>query len=395
MLAAAIKQLIQNTPRKHSKIISLTELDTALEPPLLFQYHISKPKEDRLLHYMRVYTPPIVRTFYDQDEQERVNILTYVQTLGLGNTYHPLDIDLLAEAAVKHYLQKTEHNFKEEELDLRNTLSNELKRLFVYRLKEPTCIAREWDELMAFMITGRYLYVGPLTAKDIERVQGMPGVFKESSSKGKEREPVTLQREKGSKHQQRVQQQTEGGDSVEKEAEYEPDEQGSDHQEDETTRTTPAPSGPRGDSSCEESHSELDRSRSLPPPTKPRKVTRRNCECRKSTEEQEWESLTGVIAFRRTTQKSKALKGMKLDTAGTLNGDDNTWKSSQRFDRCVNALERCLAFQDMDLNERSALDLAGFKVTNSALVLYNQCEEVAFFGASEHATTSPDYLWNM
>ena len=68
------------------------------------------------------------------------------------------------------------------------------------------------------MITGRHLDVGPLTAEHIEKEQRMPRGFKGSSSKGKEREPVTPQRGEGSKRQQRFQQQTEGGHSVEKEA---------------------------------------------------------------------------------------------------------------------------------------------------------------------------------
>ena len=38
----------------------------------------------------------------------------------------------------------------------------------------------------------------------------------------------------------------------------------------------------------------------------------------------------------------------------------------------MNALERFLAFKDIDLNDRNALEFIGFKVTNSALVLYNQ-----------------------
>lgn len=48
--------------------------------------------------------------------------------------------------------------------------------------------------------------------------------FQESLSKDKGREPVTLQRGEDSKHQQCFQQQTEGGNSVAKEAEYEADE---------------------------------------------------------------------------------------------------------------------------------------------------------------------------
>ena len=101
------------------------------------------------------------------------------------------------------------------------------------------------------MITGRHLDVGPLTEEDIEKEQRMPGGFKELSSKAKGREPVTPQRGEGSKRQQRFQQQTKGGDSVEKEAKYEADEEGSDRHEDATTRTTPVPTGPPGDSSSE------------------------------------------------------------------------------------------------------------------------------------------------
>ena len=126
-----------------------------------------------------------------------------------------------------------------------------MNRPFVDRLKEPPGIAQEWDELMTFMITGRHLDMGSLTAEDIEKEQGMAGRCKASFSRGRGRERVTPQRGEGSKRQQRFQQQTEGGDSVEKEAQYEADEQGSDHQENETTRTTPAPPGLPGDSSSE------------------------------------------------------------------------------------------------------------------------------------------------
>ena len=149
-------------------------------------------------------TPSIVRTFYNQHQKELLNILKYIQTLGLVNEYHPLDIDLLAAGAVKHYSWKTEHHFKAEELDLTNSWSRELKSPFVNRLQEPPWIPKQWHELMAFLITGRHLYVGPLTAKDIGIEKGMPDRFKESSSEGKGREPVTPQREQCSKHQQRI-----------------------------------------------------------------------------------------------------------------------------------------------------------------------------------------------
>ena len=65
---------------------------------------------------------------------------------------------------------------------------------------------------------------------------------------------------------------------------------------------------------------------------------------------------------------------MKLYSSETLDGDDNKWKNAQRFDGLVNELVRFLTFQDMDFNDRSLLDFVEFKVTNTALVLYNQLQ---------------------
>ena len=91
------------------------------------------------------------------------------------NACHPLDIELLAEGGLKHYVWTTEHDFQAEELDLRNVCRKESKRPFVNWLKAPPCIAREWNELMAFMITSRHLDVGLLTAEVIEKEQEIPG----------------------------------------------------------------------------------------------------------------------------------------------------------------------------------------------------------------------------
>ena len=273
---------------------------------------------------------------------------------------------MLAEAGVKDYLWKTEHDFKAEELDLRDTFSKELTSPLVNRLKDPPRIAREWDERMAFMITVRHLVVGPPTAEDIKTEQGMPGGFTESARKGNVSEPETPQRGEGSNRQQRLTQQTQVGDSVEKEAAYAANKQGSDHRQHETTRATPARPGPLGDSSSEESDSESDQPRSPPLTTQPEKTTIMYIEREKSTEEQEWESLSGVNALRTTTKISKALKGLKLDPPETLYVDDNKWKNLERFDRWVNALQRFLIFNDIDLNDRSALEFVGFKASNIA-----------------------------
>ena len=89
MLPEEIKQLIENTPPKDRKIAPPAELNAALEPLLIFQLNITKPKEGSLLHQMRVDIPPLVTSFYDQHEKELQNILKYVQTLGLVNAYYP------------------------------------------------------------------------------------------------------------------------------------------------------------------------------------------------------------------------------------------------------------------------------------------------------------------
>ena len=102
-LPEEITQLLENTPRKPRKIPTPTELDAVLEPPLIFQFNVRQAKENCCVHHIRVDTPPIERTLYEQHGNEFPHILKYVQTLGLVHAYHPLDIDLLAEAAVKHY----------------------------------------------------------------------------------------------------------------------------------------------------------------------------------------------------------------------------------------------------------------------------------------------------
>ena len=70
---------------------------------------------------MQVETPPIARSYNDQHDKELLNILKYVQLLGMGNTYHQLDIDLVAETVATHYFCEAMHNFNAQELDLNNT----------------------------------------------------------------------------------------------------------------------------------------------------------------------------------------------------------------------------------------------------------------------------------
>ena len=115
MLSEKMKQVIENSSCKKENITSPIELDAARKPPLILQFNILKPKKESLLHHIRVHTQSIVRTFHDQHVKELFHILKYVQTLGLVRAYHLVDIDLLGNAAVKHYLWNIEHNFKAKE----------------------------------------------------------------------------------------------------------------------------------------------------------------------------------------------------------------------------------------------------------------------------------------
>ena len=121
MCSVEIKQPIENRPCQDRKVAPPTDLDAALESNLIFQCNVNKAKAESLLHNIQVETPPIARSYYDQHDKELLNILKYVQPLGMVNTYHQLDIDLVAETVAKHYFCDTMHNFKAQELDLNNT----------------------------------------------------------------------------------------------------------------------------------------------------------------------------------------------------------------------------------------------------------------------------------
>ena len=111
MLSEAITQLIESTQCKKRKITTTAELDAAIEPQVILQFNINKTKSESLSLHMRVDTPPIARTFYDQYEKELQNITKYVQIQGLVNVYHALDIDVLPEAAGNPCWWQTEDNF--------------------------------------------------------------------------------------------------------------------------------------------------------------------------------------------------------------------------------------------------------------------------------------------
>ena len=89
--------------RKERKIVTATEIDSALECQVIFQFNINKPKQESLLHYMAVYRPAFVRSFDDRHAKELLKILKYVQPLRLIYAHHALYIDLLGEPAAKHY----------------------------------------------------------------------------------------------------------------------------------------------------------------------------------------------------------------------------------------------------------------------------------------------------
>lgn len=64
-------------------------------------------------------------------------------------------------------------------------------------------MAREWDDLMALMLTDRHVDLESLTADNIVKEQVEPVESKKSSRKAKGHQPIILQCGEGSKRQQR------------------------------------------------------------------------------------------------------------------------------------------------------------------------------------------------
>ena len=96
--------------------------------------------------------------------------------------FHPTDIQLMMEAAGKHYLWKTTYPFKDKDLDLSAVIDREFKRPPRIPGKEPHWIIQQWDELIAFMTIGRHL---ELTTEGIEDVANLTGKYPKIS-KGKQ-----------------------------------------------------------------------------------------------------------------------------------------------------------------------------------------------------------------
>jgi len=111
-----------------------------------------------------------------QECQRIDEILVYIQSLGLVQEYHDEDIKLLLEAVGKHYLQKkSNYPFVETELDLNAFFVEELKKPVVPLGQEPHWVIKEWDEIMAFTLYGRYVQLGTHAVKDWEKpVNTMP-----------------------------------------------------------------------------------------------------------------------------------------------------------------------------------------------------------------------------
>ena len=96
MPSEVIFDLIEDTSCAARKIASAIACEVAPETIIILQFNIPKPREECLSHHIRVYIPPMVRSFHKQLEKELLHILAYVQILELVNVCHSLDIDVLA-----------------------------------------------------------------------------------------------------------------------------------------------------------------------------------------------------------------------------------------------------------------------------------------------------------
>ena len=157
MLPDDIKKLIEETPRKTRLNVKSPQLEQALQEKRIFDIEVRKAGPTSLMTEWKYRSPPMSGDDWKKIKTELLEMLGYVQTMGMVQEYNLEDIKLLMEAATKHLLWKSDIQFETEELELTNVLSKQLKKPFIAPIKEPHWVLKEWDELMTFMLCGRHL----------------------------------------------------------------------------------------------------------------------------------------------------------------------------------------------------------------------------------------------
>jgi len=80
-----------------------------------------------------------------------------MQMFGDLHCFHPNDIQVLLEATTKHSLGNTTIPFESKDLELTTVLMERLNPPKIPQLTEAHWVLKEWDDIMAFMLSGQDL----------------------------------------------------------------------------------------------------------------------------------------------------------------------------------------------------------------------------------------------
>jgi len=118
MIPEDIKKLISDTPRRKRDIPEPQTFEESVKPPpvTIYTIDVTKLEEDSPLTTWEFESPAMTEANWKKVQPQIHDILAFTQTLGYLHCFHPKDIQLLLEAATKHYLWHTTIPFESKHL---------------------------------------------------------------------------------------------------------------------------------------------------------------------------------------------------------------------------------------------------------------------------------------
>jgi len=410
MMPGDIKQLIADIPRKKRQTSEAQTFKESVKPPPLTVYIIDvlKPEEDSPLKTWEFGSLPMTEENWKKVQPQIHDILTFRQTLVYLPWFHPKKIQLLLEATTKHYLWNTAIPFEKKDLELTTVPMEGLKHPKIPQLTEPHWVLKEWDDNMSFMVCGQHLLLSV-----VQRQFEDPPIAKRPKEQDRRDPP-----ERPAKERSLPEVSTESHTGIVPEddsVECTSDAANPNCGEDDEDLTPPLRRGTtagggdddRYDSSSSSGNSSSGSSvhshRSIRKPKKIKKIKKRT-DHDKTPEQQQWETMTGIVTPETSSKMSKRMKGIKIDAPEIHNSGHKKWRDLQYLDTWVNTIQIWLNMKGITLESKEGLDFIGFKLQGSALTTYNhhlikEKDKASFFsfmlvlGEFLIPFTTKDLLW--
>jgi len=334
MIPEDIKKLIFDTPRKkRDNPEPQTFEESAKSPPLtIYTVDIGKPEEDSPLTTWEFGSPPMTEANWKKVQPQIHDILAFTQMLGYLHCFHPKDIQLLLEATTKHYLRHTTIPFESKDLELATLLAERLKRPKIPQLTEPNWVLKEWDDIMSFILFGQHLLL-PVVPGQYED----PPIAKRPKGQDRRDPPETPTKQRSAPE---VSTGSQTGivpedDIVERTSETGNPNNGGDNDDQNPPLARGTTTGGVDDDGYDSSSSSGSSSsgssvyshRSIRKPKKVKKIKKRT-DRTKTPEQQQWETMTGIVTPETSSKMSKRMKGIKIDAPENLNSGEKKWRDS-------------------------------------------------------------------